>query len=41
MELSSVCHDKLHNAEKQLITIMDESGEKVPFNASEKEESSK
>jgi len=41
MELSSVCHDKLHNAEKQLISIMDESGEKVPFNASEKEDTSK
>lgn len=41
MELSSVCHDKLHNAEKQLISIMDESGEKVPFNASEKEDLSK
>jgi len=37
MELSSVCHDKLQNAEKQLISIMDENGEKTPFNQSDKE----
>ena len=37
MELSSVCHDKLQNAEKQLISIMDENGEKTPFNQPDKE----
>jgi exodeoxyribonuclease VII small subunit len=37
MELSSVCHDKLHHAEKQLISIMDENGEKTPFNQNDKE----
>ena len=37
MELSSVCHEKLQNAEKQLISIMDENGEKTPFNQSDKE----
>lgn len=37
MELSSACHDKLQNAEKQLISIMDENGEKTPFNQSDKE----
>ena len=41
MELSSVCHDKLHNAEKQLISIIDDNGEKVPFNSPENEDSSK
>ena len=41
MELSSVCHDKLHHAEKQLISIIDDNGDKVPFNAPEKEDSSK
>jgi len=40
MELSTVCHEKLHNAEKQLISIMDDSGEKVPFDAIENEDSS-
>ena len=37
MELSSVCHDKLQSAEKQLISIMDENGERTPFNQSVKE----
>ncbi|MET1013000.1 MAG: exodeoxyribonuclease VII small subunit [Paenisporosarcina sp.] len=37
MELSSVCHEKLQNAEKQLISIIDENGEKTPFNQIEKE----
>lgn len=37
MELSTVCHDKLQNAEKQLISIMDENGDKTPFNQSDKE----
>jgi len=41
MELSSVCHDKLQHAEKQLISIIDDNGEKVPFNSSEKEDASK
>lgn len=41
MELSSVCHDKLEHAEKQLISIIDDNGEKVPFNSSEKEDASK
>jgi len=41
MELSAVCHDKLHNAEKQLISIIDDNGEKVPFNSPENEDSSK
>lgn len=41
MELSTVCHDKLHNAEKQLISLMDNNGDKVPFNSPEKEDSSK
>ncbi|WP_075618050.1 exodeoxyribonuclease VII small subunit [Paenisporosarcina indica] len=41
MELSSVCHDKLQHAEKQLISIIDDNGEKVPFNTSEKEDASK
>ncbi|EPD53637.1 exodeoxyribonuclease VII small subunit [Paenisporosarcina sp. FSL H8-0542] len=40
MEMSTVCHEKLHNAEKQLISIMDDSGEKVPFEAIEKEDAS-
>lgn len=41
MELSSVCHDKLQNAEKQLISIIDDNGDKVPFNSGEKEDASK
>ncbi|WP_019414106.1 exodeoxyribonuclease VII small subunit [Paenisporosarcina sp. TG20] len=41
MELSTVCHDKLHNAEKQLISLMDNNGDKVPFDSPEKEDSSK
>ncbi|HSP20843.1 exodeoxyribonuclease VII small subunit [Planomicrobium koreense] len=31
MELSKVCHDKLQNAEKQLVTMMQE-GKEVPVN---------
>jgi exodeoxyribonuclease VII small subunit len=38
MELSSVCHDKLQNAEKQLISIMNDNGEKTTFNPDLKEE---
>ncbi|MCZ8537961.1 exodeoxyribonuclease VII small subunit [Paenisporosarcina quisquiliarum] len=41
MELSTVCHEKLHNAEKQLISIMDDSGEKVPFDAIENEDATR
>lgn len=32
MELSTICHQKLQNAEKQLISLMDENGSKTPFN---------
>lgn len=31
MELSAFCHGKLQDAEKQLITIIDEEGNKAPF----------
>ncbi|MEL3961608.1 exodeoxyribonuclease VII small subunit [Lysinibacillus endophyticus] len=31
MELSHFCHDKLQNAEKQLISIVNENGEKQNF----------
>ncbi|MDN7240501.1 exodeoxyribonuclease VII small subunit [Planococcus sp. N028] len=31
MELSKVCHDKLQNAEKQLVTMMND-GKEVPAN---------
>jgi exodeoxyribonuclease VII small subunit len=31
MELSTICHTKLQNAEKQLISLMDENGAKTPF----------
>jgi exodeoxyribonuclease VII small subunit len=32
MELSSFCHEKLQNAEKQLISIIDQNDNKVEFN---------
>ena len=32
MELSSFCHEKLQDAEKQLISIIDKDDEKVAFN---------
>lgn len=32
MELSSFCHETLEGAEKQLISIVGENGEKKPFN---------
>ena len=32
MELSSFCHDKLQNAEKQLITIIDKDDNQIAFN---------
>ena len=38
MELSNVCHQKLQSAEKQLISLMDENGEKVPFKVGNEEE---
>ncbi|WP_017380063.1 exodeoxyribonuclease VII small subunit [Paenisporosarcina sp. TG-14] len=41
MELSTLCHSKLQNAEKQLISIIDDKGEKVPFTESEKEDTVK
>lgn len=31
MELSQYCHEKLQNAEQQLISIVNENGEKQPF----------
>ncbi len=31
MELSHFCHEKLQNAEQQLISIVNENGEKQPF----------
>lgn len=33
MELSKFCHVKLTDAEEQLISIVNEDGEKQPFNA--------
>ena len=35
MELSSYCHEKLQNAEKQLITIIDKNDNKIEFNPTE------
>lgn len=32
MELSKFCHEKLQNAEQQLISIVNDNGEKQPFN---------
>lgn len=32
MELSKYCHEKLTDAEEQLISIVNENGEKTPFN---------
>ena len=32
MELSTFCHEKLTSAEEQLISIVNENGEKTPFN---------
>lgn len=32
MELSSFCHEKLQDAEKQLVSIIDKDDEKVAFN---------
>ena len=34
MELSSFCHEKLSNAEQQLISIVGEDGTKQPFPSS-------
>ncbi|CAM5203971.1 Exodeoxyribonuclease 7 small subunit OS=Ureibacillus acetophenoni OX=614649 GN=xseB PE=3 SV=1 [Ureibacillus acetophenoni] len=31
MELSHFCHEKLQNAEQQLISVVNENGEKQPF----------
>ncbi len=41
MGLSTICHDKLQHAEKQLISIMDDNGEKVPFQSTDKEDTTK
>ncbi|NLY80394.1 MAG: exodeoxyribonuclease VII small subunit [Lysinibacillus sp.] len=38
MELSKYCHEKLQNAEEQLISIVNENGEKKPFEPSNGEE---
>ncbi len=35
MELSSFCHEKLQNAEKQLITIIDKEDNQIEFNPNE------
>ena len=35
MELSSFCHEKLQNAEKQLITIIDKDDNQIEFNPNE------
>ena len=32
MELSKLCHETLQNAEEQLISIVNEDGDKKPFN---------
>ncbi|WP_203246951.1 exodeoxyribonuclease VII small subunit [Sporosarcina beigongshangi] len=39
MELSGYCHGKLQNAEKQLITIIDEDGKSSPFDPTKDEDS--
>lgn len=39
MELSQYCHQKLQNAEKQLISIVNDQGEKQPFESAGGEES--
>ncbi|MEK9198631.1 exodeoxyribonuclease VII small subunit [Ureibacillus sp. 179-F W5.1 NHS] len=38
MELSHFCHEKLQNAEKQLISIVNDQGEKQPFEPTNGEE---
>lgn len=38
MELSKFCHEKLQNAEEQLISIVNENGEKKAFEPSNGEE---
>lgn len=38
MELSAVCHKKLQDAEKQLISIMDQDGNKTAINLDESNE---
>ncbi|MGN7387794.1 exodeoxyribonuclease VII small subunit [Sporosarcina sp. SAFN-015] len=39
MELSAYCHGKLQDAEKQLISIIDDNGESTPFDPSKGRES--
>jgi len=38
MELSKFCHEKLQSAEEQLISIVNENGEKKPFEPTNGEE---
>ncbi|WP_147370381.1 exodeoxyribonuclease VII small subunit [Lysinibacillus yapensis] len=38
MELSQYCHQKLQNAEKQLISIVNDQGEKQPFESANGED---
>lgn len=38
MVLSHFCHEKLQNAEKQLISIVNENGEKQPFDPTDGED---
>ncbi|MFC5540281.1 MAG: exodeoxyribonuclease VII small subunit [Bacilli bacterium] len=38
MELSKFCHEKLQNAEEQLISIVNENGDKKPFEPTNGEE---
>ena len=38
MELSHYCHQKLSNAENQLISIVNDQGEKQPFEAANGED---
>lgn len=38
MELSKFCHEKLQHAEEQLISIVNENGEKKPFEPTNGEE---
>lgn len=40
MELSTFCQQKLQNAEKQLVTIVEKNGEETPFDPLKGEETS-
>lgn len=39
MKLSALCHTKLEDAEKQLISIIDQDGNKKPFDPTKSEDS--